>query len=267
MATIPSKLCSSGIGINPSIIIPGQAYDVREGEGIDVVHTTEGSLEVFTVHSNPLSPATINNIITPSEAEVGDTIADVEFKVTVNEGSENIVSIVSVPDVGAFSVGVEKVWNVANVNRDTIGSAAVHTITVTDSKANVYVFVIGVAFKARIFQGFTSELEPDEATIEALQDITSANGRIASSVLALYQGEKAYLVPAGGINKYIHWWYPVLTVGEGDISGLTLDGITPIPHVAGNNLNITNAHGILMEYVHKRTAQAFGNTTFNITMD
>ena len=267
MSTIAAKLCSSGQGINPSIIIPGQSYDVREGDGIDVIHTTEGSLEVFTVHSNPLSPATINNTITPAEAEVGDTIASVDFKVTVNKGSEDIVSIVSVPDVGAFSEGIEKNWTVSNVNRDTIGNAAVHTITVTDVKSNVYVFVVGVAFKARIFQGFTSELEPNEATIEALQDISSSNGRLADSVLSLYQGEKTYPVPAGGIPKYIHWWYPVLTVGSGDISGLTLDGVTPVPFVAGSNINITNAHGILMEYVHKRTAQAFGNTSFNITMD
>lgn len=267
MAIISSKLCGSGQGINPSIIIPSQSFEVREGKDIDVVFTKEGSKDVWTVHSNPLAPATANISITPSEAEVGDTIADVEFKITINEGSESIASIVSDPDVGTISVGVEKVFNVSNVNRDTIGDAAIHTITVTDVASNVFIFTLGVSFKARIFQGFTSELEPDEVTIEALQDISSSNGRIADSVLSLYQGEKTYLVPAGGIPKYIHWWYPVLTVGVGDISGLTLNGVTPVPYVAGSNINITNAHGILLEYVHKRTSQAFGNTSFNITMD
>lgn len=267
MSTIPAKLCSSGIGINPLIVIPSQSVEVREGTDIDVVYTQEGSKDVFTVSSNPLTAPTITNIITPSEAEVGDTIASAEFKVTINEGSEAIQSIVCVPDVGAFSAGVQKIWNVANVTRNTIGNEAVHTITVTDVKSNVYVFVIGIAFKARIFQGFTNILEPDEATLEALQDITGANGRIASSLLALYQGEKTYVVPAGALPKYIHWWQPVATVSSGPLSGLLLDGITPIPHVSGTNIFITNAFGVTLEYVHKRTSNSYGNISLDITME
>lgn len=254
--------CVPNNRFNPLIQLPTETFDIRDGLNTKVRITNEQNLKIFRVDQIDYSPPLIVTNNNPVEAEVGENIGSGNVRFTINEGSEAITGIVSTPDHSPFVVTQEKDIPFTNLTRNTPGLGNQVDVTITDAKGIQTLISVGIPFKERFFQGINLKADLNEAEIEALVDISSANGRLSDGILSLYGGEKTYVLPSDGFVRYIHWLYPVGTPG---ISGGTYNGL-PLPIQTLSNKSITNSHGLAVELVHKRTSGAFGGGSYNFIL-
>ncbi len=243
---------------NPLIETSEDQFDIRDGINNKVRISEEQNVKVYRIDNVDYAAPTISTRHNPTVAEVGETIAAGNVRFTVEEGSEQVSSIVSVPDHSPFSVGQEKDVAFTNLTRNTPGLGNEIAVTITDGLSIQTAVDVGIPFKHRFFQGIQTLADLNEAQIEALTDISGANGRLSDGIMNLYGGSKNYILPSDGFVRFIHWLYPVGTPG---INGALYNGL-PLPLTTLGNKTITNSHGLSVELIHKRTSAAFGGGTY-----
>jgi hypothetical protein len=252
------SFCGSG-GFNPSILSQADSFEIIDGLETKVIKNTVGNFTTYQIDRVAYAAPTISKSVTNNNVEVGSVVASSDYVFTVVEGSEDISSITSSPDVGAITANLIKTVTRTNITSDAPGLADVIEISVNDG-IGVSAFSIGLNFQHKFFQGLSKNADLTEAQIEALLDLSGNTGRLAENFSSLFGGKKSYVIPIDGFQYYLHYLVPV---GANQISGAKLNDL-PFPLVTLGNKTVTNAQGLAVEYVHKRSANRFPGGTLII---
>lgn len=248
-----------GTIIGGDLLKPKGVYSFVDGQDTKVVLTEIDGITQVRYDYAPYRAPSVSLGVSPTVFEVGDTVPIATFTLNITERSNPLSSIVINPDPGIVPTVGTNTFQVLDVTRDTAGSIATHTATITDDSGNGSISdSASLSARWRYFQGFSLKSTLNETDIKAL-----VNQTISTGIKTVYGGSKNYVVPASAVNQYVYWAFPNDTSPFTSLS----NGAFAVPFISLGDVSVTNDFGVTKLYTVVRTAVALGSGTVNIVMN